>query len=260
MEDDSPKAPPAPDPDTARPSRALPARAWRWIRARSQRRLRRLLKPRWAYLAFGGTRPASSFVGIDRGLPLDRFFIERYIEAHAHDIRGDVLEIKDRDYTTRFGGGKVSRSDVLDIARDNANANIYDDIRSMNSIADESYDCFICTQTLQYVDDLDAAIHHMKRVLRPGGTLLVTLPTVGKIDGQEEQIPGHYWRLTPDSARLFFLRHFPSEGVEVESWGNVRLAISFLAGFALEDVRASELAVNDPQFACGVFVRARKPG
>ena len=79
-----------------------------------------------------------------------------------------MLEVKDRKYTARFGGNVdgaktgVTRSDVLDINRENKEANIIDDIRSLATIQDGTYDCMILTQVLQYVDDLDAAIRSIR--------------------------------------------------------------------------------------------------
>ncbi|QQS07885.1 MAG: methyltransferase domain-containing protein [Phycisphaerales bacterium] len=220
--------------------------------------LKRLLRPRWLYMLSHSTRPISPLVGTDRGTPIDRRYIEQFLERYKSDIKGRVLEIKDPDYTRQFGGQNVTHSDVLDIATSNTLANIHDDIKTMHSIADETYDCFICTQTLQYIDDLDGAIRNMKRVLKPGGVMLVTLPTLGKIDGQEENIPGHYWRLTPDLARLVFERHFPADHIRIESWGNLRLAFAFLAGLTVEDMSTRELETHDPLFTCGVFIRARR--
>ena len=34
---------------------------------------------------------------------MDRYFIEQFLAAHRQDIRGRVLEVKDNEYTTRFG-------------------------------------------------------------------------------------------------------------------------------------------------------------
>ena len=57
--------------------------------------------------------PISQCFGFDRGLPVDRYYIERFLARHASEIVGRVLEIGDDTYTRRFGGSRVSRSDVL---------------------------------------------------------------------------------------------------------------------------------------------------
>ncbi len=39
--------------------------------------------------------PISDVWGLDRGRPLDRYYIESFLERHRGDIRGRVLEVKD---------------------------------------------------------------------------------------------------------------------------------------------------------------------
>jgi SAM-dependent methyltransferase len=219
---------------------------------------RRIARPRWLYLLRGETKPISPLVGLDRGDPIDRRFIERFLAANADRIRGDVLEIKDRDYTTRFGGAKVKRSEILDVNRENAAATVFGDIRDLREIADDSFDCFIITQVLQYVDDLDAAVRASKRVIRPGGCLLVTVPTVGKLDGHQDKVAGHFWRLTVDSARYVFAKHFAPEKLDVRGWGNSLVGASFLQGFCAQELSGHKMDEYDPEYACGVTIRAVK--
>ena len=225
-------------------------------RLRDRRRTwRRWLRPRWAYVLSHSPAPISSFVGNDRGTAIDRVAIEGFLEHYKGLVRGRVLEVKDRNYTTRFGGG-VTRSDVLDINRENKDANLFDDIRSLATIPDESYDCLIVTQVLQYVDDLDAAIGSIRRVLAPGGSAIVTVPTVGKLDGHEDKVEGHFWRLTPDSARHLFSKQF--RDLEIHGWGNARLAAAFLSGLSVEDLSPRTFSTYDPLFTCGVLIRATR--
>jgi len=228
------------------------------LRRRLKRLAKRALSPRWLYLLRGTTSPISARVGTDRGTPVDRFFIERFLSRHAHRIRDAVLEVKDGRYTTRYGGTRVTRSDILDVNRENKDATILADIRDLNGIPDEAYDCFIITQVFQYVDDLDAAIRASRRVLKAGGCLLVTAPTLGKLDGQEDNVVGNYWRLTCDSARYLFGKHFPPERLEIQAWGNILVATSILQGLALEEIARRKLEYFDSRFPCGVTICAIK--
>jgi SAM-dependent methyltransferase len=234
--------------------RSIIARITGRLRFLTRKPCRRLLFPRWLYVLSKKTTPISSRVGVDRGTSVDRVFIERFLTANADRIRGVVLEVKDRDYTTRFGGDRVTQSDVLDINRLNTRANIYADIRDLKDIPDETYDCFILTQVLQYVDDLDSSIRSSRRILKPGGCLLVTVPTVGKLDGQEDLVAGHYWRLTRDSACYLFGKHFDHDHLQVQVWGNVLVGASFLQGLAAEEIPRRKLDFVDPKFACGVTI------
>ena len=106
--------------------------------------------PRVGRVRFGSLRrltPISRTFGFDRGLPIDRHYIERFLSAHAGDIRGDVLEIGDNAYTRRFGGERVTKSDVLHVSEGNPDATIVGDLTCADFIPSDSFDCVILTQT-----------------------------------------------------------------------------------------------------------------
>lgn len=60
-----------------------------------------------------------------------------------------------------------------------------------------SFDAVLCTQVLEHVPDPFAALAELRRVLRPGGSLLVTVPFVGEL--HEE--PYDFFRYTPHGLR-----------------------------------------------------------
>jgi SAM-dependent methyltransferase len=219
-------------------------------------RLRRLLEPAWRGTLWR-TQPVSAEWGFDRGTPVDRHFIERFLAANAADIRGRALEVANSDYLRRFGTS-VEAMDVLDIDASNPRATIVADLTRADHIPSNSFDCIVLTQTLHIIYDLRAAIAHVHRILRPGGVLLVTVPAVSKISaslGPDRD----YWRFTPGSVARLFGTAFGTD-VTVRSYGNVLAAVAFLSGLAAEDLDASELAIDDELFPVIVSVRARKAG
>jgi SAM-dependent methyltransferase len=217
-------------------------------------RLRRLRRPRVAYFLRAQDQPISDSFGYDRGTPVDRHHVEQFLSENSRYIRGVCLEVTDSGYTRRFGGG-VERADVLDINRNNPKANVFGDLRRLEAVPDESYDCFILTQVLHYIDDVHAAAREAARVLRPGGSLLVTLPAV---HAMEERFP-HFWKFSTASARYLFGRHFPEEHLEVRGWGNVVTGIAIWVGLAQQDLPRRLLNRHDPRFATTITVRATKP-
>jgi SAM-dependent methyltransferase len=228
-------------------------------------RLRQLLEPWMPALrrmrrpsSFGalGTAPLSTEWGFDRGTPIDRYYIERFLERYSADVRGRVLEVKSADYTRRFDRGVV-RSDVLDIDPGNEQATIVADLTAADDVPAGQFDCFILTQTLQFIYDTRAAVSHAHRMLAPGGVLLVTLPVVARIApryGPETE----FWRFTAASCRRLFGDVFGAANVEVETYGNVLVDMAFLQGAALEEIPREKLEVNDPFFPLIVTVRAVK--
>ena len=125
---------------------------------------------RWALS--GRAQPVSKHWGFDRGTPVDRWYIERWLAGQAKVIRGSVLEVKDAGYTARFGTD-VSKSQVLDIDPSNREATLVADLEHPEAFPEGAFDCVVLTQTLQYVYDLRGAVASIHRALRPGGVCLV---------------------------------------------------------------------------------------
>jgi SAM-dependent methyltransferase len=221
---------------------------------------------RWppvGWVRFGSLRrlkPISRVWGSDRGLPVDRYYIERFLATHVQDIRGHVLEIKDDLYTTRFGGERVIRSDVLHPETGNPAATIIADLTHGDNIPSDTYDCIILTQTLHLIYDVRAALSTLHRILKPGGVLLTTVSGISKISREDMDRWGHNWSFTSRSARQLFEEYFPAENVHVEAHGNVLAAISFLHGLASEDLRRKELHFTDPDYEILIAIRAVKLG
>lgn len=204
-------------------------------------------------------QPISNIYGIDRGQAIDRYYIENFLERNNKDIHGTVLELLNSDYTKKYGKQNVSISDVLDIDNTNKNATIYTDLSKAESIKPETYDCFILTQTLQFIFDFKMALYHSHRILKPGGTLLVTLPCVSRIDCVAG-IDSDFWRFTKASANKMFSELFPDDSIQIEVYGNVLVCTGFLIGLAREELEKDELDYYDPNFPLLICVRAVKPG
>jgi len=77
---------------------------------------------------------------------------------------------------------------------------------------DAQFDFVICTQVFEYLPDPGQAVAEIKRVLRQGGVLFLSAPSVFLRDHDKE-----YWRFLPESLR-YMLREF--ETVEVIPEGN----------------------------------------
>lgn len=246
---------------------ALPV-SWRqYVPAGARRRLRPL---RRAYVEWRRSRPldlgdlrrltpVDPNWGFERGTPIDRVYVERFIGGHRGDIRGRVLEIAAPDYATRFGRD-VEKVDVLMAREGNPLATIVGDLADAPHIPDESFDCAIVTQTLQFVYDARAAFATLHRVLAPRGVLLATVPGLTKISPPEDEEFGEWWHFTARSARRLAEEAFGEGAVEVEAFGNVLSAAGFLYGLAGSDLRPEELDARDRLYEVIVGVRAVKAG
>ena len=203
------------------------------------------------------TRPFSAHFGSERGQPVDRYYIERFLEQHAADIRGRVLEVGDATYTRRFGGDRVTVSDVLHVDRDAPGATVIADLSDADHVPGDAFDCIILTQTLHLIYDFTGAVTTLRRILAPGGVVLVTVPGITQID-TGEWAHSWYWSFTIHSVRRLFGEEFGPENLTVEQHGSVLSAVAFLEGMASGELTEAELAVDDPAYPVFVGVRAVK--
>ena len=206
---------------------------------------------------FHRVTPISRNFGYDRGTPVDRYYIEKFIGQYAADIQGHVLEIGDNTYTRKFGDERVTKSDVLHVEEGNPKATIVADLTSADHIPSDTFDCVILTQTLHLIYDVKPAVKTLCRILKPGGVVLATVPGISQI--AEDQW-GDYqcWCFTTLSIRRLFEEMFSTGAVEVKAHGNVLTAVAFLHGLAVEELIQEELEYHDPAYEVLIAARAVK--
>jgi SAM-dependent methyltransferase len=209
---------------------------------------------RWADLR--RTIPINNGWGFERGTPVDRDYIENFLRGHSADIAGHVLEVKDANYTRRYGGGRVTKSAVLDVDADNPDATIITDLNNAVELPSGAFDCIILTQTLHLIYEMRSCVSHLERSLAPGGVLLLTVPGITRVPKSHDGT--WYWSFTKDSVRRLLEEYFPAELVEVSADGNILAATAFLHGLAREELRGEELAVYDPEYPLIISARAQK--
>jgi SAM-dependent methyltransferase len=224
---------------TSRPTSLLPAGLRRWLRRRARTRGARTA------VDLGDLRrttPVSRVWGGDRGRPIDRHYIEAFLQRHSSDIRGHCLEAGGDLYLRRFGSG-VTTADVLHVEDGHAGATIVGDLTTGEGLADDTFDCVVLTQTLHEIYDVAAALRTLRRILRPGGVLLATAPGISAIVHPDAELWGDFWRFTTFSLE----RLLQESGLEadVHAHGNVLSAAAFLFGLAAEDLTADELEADD---------------
>ena len=203
--------------------------------------------------------PIGRSFGMDRGGPVDRYYIDSFIAQHQSDVRGVVLEAGGfTSYTKRFGGGRVTRGEVLYPKPGFPDGTLVGDLVSGSGIPEEAFDCLILTQVFPFIYELPAAAATCYRALKPGGVLLATLPGISQICAYDRDQWGDYWRFTDSAARRLFGDAFGPDHVTVQAHGNVLTACAFLHGLSRADLTVAELDHHDPAFQLTVTVRATK--
>lgn len=208
--------------------------------------------------SFARIEPISRVFGFDRGQPVDRYYIDKFIQQHRACIRGRCLEIGDDAYTRKYGSDTVSQIDVLHAVEGNPKATIVGDLATGENVPDNAYDCVICTQTLNFIRDPRCAIATLHRSLVVGGVTLVTVPGISQISRYDMDRWGDFWRFTDLSARSLFEEAFGKENVVVETFGNVLAACAFLHGLASSELSREELDHQDQDYQLTIGIRAHR--
>lgn len=120
------------------------------------------------------TKPNSNDFGLSRGTPIDRYYIDSFLKDNEFDIKGAALEIAESTYTKRFDHG-VTSFEVLHVDESNCKATIIGDLTRPESLPEKMVDCFICTQTLNFIFDIRKAVDGCFKLLRDGGVFLGTV-------------------------------------------------------------------------------------
>jgi SAM-dependent methyltransferase len=203
--------------------------------------------------------PVSRLHGLERGLTIDRYYIEKFLAGHATDIRGRTLEMGDARYTHKFGSDRVKHSDVLHLRPGNPQANFIGDLSSEKTLSPETFDCILVINTFLLIYDVRAAIANCYRALKEGGVLLGQFPGICPRIPYDPAWAGDYWRFTSTSVRQLCEEVFPAKNIELEVYGNVRTATAFLYGLSAEELRQEELDYRDRDYELLIMVRAVKP-
>lgn len=92
---------------------------------------------------------------------------------HCEYFTQDFIQLSDSQIQNHDGYGKIDFvSDILDIP-----------------VPDESYDVIICSEVIEHVPYPVSAIKEISRILKPGGTLLITAPMQSGL----HQEPYHFY-------------------------------------------------------------------
>ena len=213
---------------------------------------------------FGSLRrldPISPIFGKDRDLvSIERHYIESFLQSNSDCIKGRVLELGDATYIKKFGGDNVQIADVLHYVEGNRDATIVGDFTNPETIPKGVFDCMIITQTLQMIYDIRPAIKTIHDALNPGGVALCTshgISPIARREGIDDW--GEYWHFTSQSMRRLFEEVFPSENLDIRTYGNIFTVIGSLHGLAAREVLPEELEYCDPKYEMIIALKAQRP-
>ncbi len=202
-------------------------------------------------------KPISRKFGFDRGTPIDRIYIDDFLNKNRQFITGTVCEIADNAYSLKYGHN-VDKYEILHYTNDNKGTTIVGDLTNTDTLPHGHVDCFILTQTLNFIYDVKAAIEGLHHILSNQGVALITVAGISQISRYDMDRWGDYWRFTDLSIKKLFDEVFGKENIEVEVYGNVLAATAFLQGVAAEELTQEELFYKDKDYQLTIVIKATK--
>jgi hypothetical protein len=208
--------------------------------------------PRWGNIRKNA--PFSTYFGFERGTPLDRYYLYKFLEEHRSLIKGKVLEIQNNSLTRKFGEN-LSVEHSLDIVGEFSPTYLCDLSELPSSVPRGNYDCFLMPNTFQVIRRLEPALRNAYELIKPGGVILASaagfLPLVP--DTTE------YWRFTRAGWEELLPTVWPGAEIEVRAHGNSLAAVASMLGLAHEELKPAELDVVDERYPVLITIHCRKP-
>lgn len=209
-------------------------------------------------IRFGSLRslsPIDRDFGFNLGTPIDRYYIDSFIKNNRHLIKGEVLEIGEDSYSSKYGNQGINLT-ILNV--EEKEGCIQGNLESGMGIPENSFDCIIMTQTLPFIFDLSSAISNIYKMLKPKGCVLSTNPCISQISRFDMDRWGDYWRFTHLSLARLFKEAFQENQLEIESFGNCLSATCFIQGIPAEKLTTEEINFRDKDYPVTLTVVAKK--
>jgi glycosyltransferase involved in cell wall biosynthesis len=197
---------------------------------------------------FNSLQPISGKIGFERrSSSILARITKSFLNQHRSVIQGRVIELGDDSLTREYGGERVRSVTIL------RPSELFSD-DGTNVGPEDTCDCLIAMDAVQYADDPSLVVGNIERRLSPGGTALVILPGLVPMTA----IPSDRWRFTPFAVRKLFETAFRPETIEVQLYGNVRLAMATFHGLGEADLDEAAFKHHDDAFPLFVAVVATK--
>lgn len=214
---------------------------------------RRITKPVQPINFLTIPEPVSRFFGYDRGTPIDRYYIEKFLsnEISALGKCSRILEVGETVYSDKYF--PLATRDILDFANGM-------DLTKLKTLPIDMYDVFICTQVFNFIYDVRMAVKGAFSLLRMGGVMLATVAgNISPISRSDMEAYGHFWGFTYLGIKKIISDVFGENNVRVFPFGNSVVATAFLQGMSVEDLPPKTLLdVVDADYSINIGIVATK--
>lgn len=196
------------------------------------------------------------------GTPIPRFYWNDFLTEHRTVFRGHGLEIDTDSTIRRFGGSALAKVDILNVSP-GPDVTIVADLCNAHNISSDQFDVFINQFTLHLVADVEKALYHSIRILKPGGHLVVNFPCVSGYHSEglpysEPRTYAERW-FTPKGVERLLEQFIPPASYIMQVYGNRQTRASYVLGIGSEALPNILLRKYDPHWPLLIGVVITKP-
>lgn len=203
--------------------------------------------------------------GRSHGTSVIRYYWAEFLEKHRADIRGYGLEISTTETLRKYGGDQLIRADALDLTAHSPEVQVVADLSRADHVPDDLYDCFVNQFTTAVIYDIEAALYHSIRLLKPGGVLLINFWCLdfylyrGLDMDTGAPLCMHWWFTPIQVENLLRQVGLAEQDYRMEIYGNLLTRMAFLLNLPAYELTPRELDFTDPGQPLLICVRIVKP-
>lgn len=203
--------------------------------------------------------------GKSGGLSIVRYYWADFLERYANDIKGRALEVEETVILRDYGGRNVTQAEAIDLSAHHDDVKVVADLSRADPVPSDAYDCFVLPFSTAVIYDIEAALFHAIRILKPGGVLLTNFWCVD-----------YYFHrgLDMHTGGALFMAHWPTP-LQVHNWlhalglrernyalytyGNLMARMAFLMNLPAKALTAEERDTVDEGQPLSLCLRVVKP-
>ena len=187
------------------------------------------------------------------------------MERHRADMRGRALEIGTTETIRKYGDAAVTQAEALDLERHSPEVTVVADLSRADHVPADTYDCFVHQFTSTVIYDIEAAVYHAVRLLKPGGVLLINFASVdyylfaGLDMGTGGPLYMHWWYTPIQVNDMLHRLGLTEQDYSLEVYGNLLTRFAFLVNLPAEELTPAERDHRDPGQPLLICARVVKP-
>jgi hypothetical protein len=203
--------------------------------------------------------------GKQYGTPIVRYYWDRYLSIHQNDIRGRCLEIGSTNTIRKYGSKSLVQADAIDITKHSNEITVVADLSRADNVPSDTYDCFVNQFSTAFIYDIESALYHSVRILRPSGVLLVNFPCLDYYFPKGlDMFTGPpiymYWWYTPIMVENLLRRiGLTEKDFQLDIYGNLFSRIAYQINMPVEELTRKELDFRDTGHPLLICARILKP-